>query len=51
MANMREIADALKVLINSGTKKKKDITILHANTAYPTPYERCKPKGYAYNKK
>ncbi len=36
MANMREIADALKVLTDSGTKKK-DITILHANTAYPTP--------------
>ena len=36
MANIREIEDALKVLINCGTKKK-NITILHANTAYPTP--------------
>ena len=36
MANMKEIEDALKVLINCGTKKK-NITILHANTAYPTP--------------
>lgn len=36
MANIKEIEDALKVLIKFGTKKK-DITILHTNTAYPTP--------------
>ena len=36
MANIKEIEDALKVLIKFGAKKK-DITILHTNTAYPTP--------------
>lgn len=38
MANIGEIEDALEVLINAGTKKE-NITILHANTMYPTPYE------------
>lgn len=36
MANMGEIEDALDVLIESGTNRG-DITILHANTEYPTP--------------
>lgn len=36
MANLSEIKKALKVLISSGTKKK-NITVLHANTEYPTP--------------
>tara|TARA_B100001248_G_C27397198_1_gene466432 strand:- start:70 stop:1068 length:999 start_codon:yes stop_codon:yes gene_type:complete len=36
MSNMSEIKKALKVLVKSGTKKK-NITILHANTEYPTP--------------
>ena len=36
MGNMAEIGDALNVLIDAGTKKS-DITILHANTQYPTP--------------
>lgn len=38
MANMIEIGDALNVLISSGTKKE-NITVLHANTMYPTPME------------
>lgn len=38
MAELFEIRDALKVLINEGTAKD-DITILHCNTAYPTPYK------------
>ena len=38
MSNMNEIKYALDVLINSGTKKK-NITVLHANTEYPTPME------------
>jgi len=38
MANMDEIGDALDVLVKSGTPKK-DITILHANTQYPTPMQ------------
>jgi len=36
MANINEIRDALNVLVKSGTKKNK-ITVLHANTEYPTP--------------
>ena len=38
MSNMNEIKGALDILINSGTKKN-NITILHANTEYPTPME------------
>ena len=38
MANLGEIEDALDVLILSGTSKEK-ITVLHANTEYPTPME------------
>jgi len=36
MSNLKEIGEALKVLINAGTPKDK-ITVLHANTMYPTP--------------
>lgn len=36
MSNMSEIKNALNVLLKSGTLKK-NIIILHANTAYPTP--------------
>lgn len=38
MADLGEIEDALDILIGAGTKKK-DITILHCNTEYPTPYK------------
>jgi N,N'-diacetyllegionaminate synthase len=38
MANIDEIAEALDVLISAGTIKE-NITILHANTMYPTPME------------
>jgi len=38
MSNMDEVKIALDVLINSGTKKN-NITVLHANTEYPTPME------------
>jgi len=38
MANIGEIEDAIDILVKSGTKKK-NITILHANTQYPTPLE------------
>jgi N,N'-diacetyllegionaminate synthase len=38
MADMGEIEDALDVLIVAGTKKE-NITVLHANTMYPTPKE------------
>ena len=38
MSNMKEISTALEVLVNAGTPRK-EITILHANTMYPTPME------------
>lgn len=37
MSEMNEIADALKVLEDGGLKRE-DITLLHCNTEYPTPY-------------
>ena len=36
MSNLEEINDALKVLLSSKLKKK-NLSILHCNTAYPTP--------------
>lgn len=36
MSTLSEIGDAIKVLKDNGTH---DITILHCNTEYPTPYE------------
>lgn len=36
MSNFQEIDDALKILINAGTLKE-NITVLHANTMYPSP--------------
>lgn len=38
MADLKEVGDALKVFTSSGTKRDK-ITILQANTEYPTPFE------------
>ena len=38
MASIGEIEDSLNILINAGTKKE-NITVLHANTEYPTPME------------
>lgn len=38
MADIGEIEDALDVLTNAGTLRE-EITILHANTMYPTPME------------
>lgn len=38
MADLKEIGDALKVLIESGAQKE-NITVLHCNTEYPTPME------------
>lgn len=38
MANLEEIKTALNILLTSGTKKK-NIIVLHCNTAYPTPFE------------
>lgn len=38
MADIGEIEDALDILMDAGTSKEK-ITVLHANTMYPTPME------------
>ena len=38
MADIGEIEDTLDILIQAGTKKE-NITVLHANTEYPTPME------------
>jgi N,N'-diacetyllegionaminate synthase len=38
MANLGEIEDALNILITAGTQRN-NITVLHANTMYPTPME------------
>ena len=38
MSSMQEVRDALNILVDEGTKKK-NITVLHANTEYPTPME------------
>ncbi len=38
MSDIGEVEDALEVLEKAGTKKE-NITILHANTMYPTPME------------
>jgi len=36
MSNLKEVGYALNILINAGTLKE-NITVLHANTMYPTP--------------
>ena len=38
MADMKEIDRAMKVLVEAGTAKR-NITLLHCNTEYPTPFE------------
>lgn len=38
MADLGEIEDALDVLTESGTPME-NITVLHCNTEYPTPFE------------
>ena len=36
MANLKEIEEALKIIVDSGTSRDA-ITVLHCNTEYPTP--------------
>ena len=38
MSDLSEVGDALNILINAGTSRD-NITVLHANTMYPTPME------------
>lgn len=46
MSDIGEIEDALDTLIEAGTKKE-NITVLHANTEYPTPMEDVNLKAMA----
>ena len=38
MSDLGEIEDALEILVSAGTSKE-NITVMHCNTEYPTPYE------------
>ena len=38
MSTLKEIGEAISILVSSGTKKE-NISVLHANTMYPTPME------------
>lgn len=44
MADLKEIKEALDILISSGTKKQ-NIILLHCNTEYPTPVENVNLKA------
>lgn len=44
MANMQEISDALNVLTSGGISKK-NITVLHCSTEYPTPMKNVNLKA------
>lgn len=50
MADLKEVKRALDVLISGGTKRE-NITILHCNTEYPTPYEDVNLKAMITLKK
>ena len=38
MSKLKEILGAIKILTKHGTKRK-NISVLHCNTAYPSPFE------------
>lgn len=44
MATLKEVEDALAVLLNAGTHKEK-ITVLHATTEYPCPVDEVNLKA------
>ena len=50
MASLKEIKQAIKILNTNGLSKKK-ITILHCNTAYPTPMKDVNLKSIDFLKK
>ena len=50
MSNLKEIKEALKILISNGTKKK-DITVMHCHTAYPTYAQNVNMKAMLTIKK
>lgn len=50
MSTLEEVREAIGVLTNNGTPLK-DITVLHCNTEYPTPYEDVNLKAMVTIKK
>ena len=50
MSNMKEIGEALKILISNGTPKK-NIIVLQCNTEYPTPFRDANLKAMLTIKK
>tara|TARA_Y100000816_G_C26092928_1_gene577865 strand:- start:595 stop:1602 length:1008 start_codon:yes stop_codon:yes gene_type:complete len=50
MSTIREIEAALKIIINSGTKKD-NIYLMHCNTEYPTPLKDINLKAMLHLKK
>ena len=50
MSKTNEISNGLNVLYKYGVKKK-DITLLHCNSSYPTPYEDVNLKSMLFLKK
>ncbi len=50
MSNLKEIKNALKLLINSGTKRK-NISLLHCNTEYPVKLEETNLKSINFLKR
>lgn len=47
MADLKEIEEALEILVKNGMQKA-NITILHCNTEYPTPYEDVNLEAIPY---
>ena len=50
MSNMKEIGEALKILIFNGASKK-NIIVLQCNTEYPTPFRDANLKAMLSKKK
>ncbi len=50
MSNLDEVSMAIEILTSKG-RKKEDITVLHCNTEYPTPYEDVNLNAMVYMKK
>ena len=50
MSNLKEIKNAIKLLIKSGTKRN-NISLLHCNTEYPVKLEETNLKSISFLKK
>ena len=47
MANLNEVKDAIKVLVQNGTKRK-NITVFHCVSSYPTPITKANLNSIVY---